>query len=143
MPDAADRLPFASNARTICIAFTALAARYWQGNLTDKDITALTSAQNDSDVNSSYKTLRDLGDMKFLLPIKLKTDAYDATLDGLFEAIIDEGTVIFSDARENNSNLAAANFLKSDKNYYKILKRRCSTLRRAIKEIFSEAQNAN
>ena len=143
MPNATDRLPFASNARTICIAFTALAARYWQGNLTDKDITALTSAQNDSDVNSSYKTLRDLGDMKFLLPMKLKTDAYDATLDRLFEAIIDEGTVIFSDARENNSNLAAANFLKSDKNYYKILKRRWSTLRRAIKEIFSEAQNAN
>ena len=111
--------------------------------MTDKDVAALTSAQSDSDVNSSYKTLRDLGDMNFLLPMKLQTDAYDATLDGLFEAIIDEGTVIFSDARENNSNLAAANFLKSDKNYYKILKRRCSTLRRAIKEIFSEAQNAN
>ena len=143
MPDAADRLPFASNARTICIAFAALAARYYQGNLTDKDVTALTSAQNDSDANSSYKTLRDLGDMKFLLPMKLQTDTYDATLDKLFETIIDEGAAIFSDAHESNSNLAAANFLKSDKNYYKILKRRWSTLRRAIKEIFSEAQNAN
>ena len=84
LPDASDRTSFAHIARTICIAFTALAARYHQGNFTD--VTALTSSPD------VCKSLRDLGDMKFLLPVKLYTDAYDATLDKLFGAIIEEGT---------------------------------------------------
>ena len=84
-PDASVRTPFAHIARTICVAFTALAARYHQGNFTDKDVTALISSPKAPDV---YKSLRNLGDMKFLLPIKLYTDAYDAILDKLFGAII-------------------------------------------------------
>ena len=78
IPDAETRIPFAHTARTICIAFTALAARYNQGNLTDKDITDLTNSPADS-----YGKLRELGDMKFLLPMKLKTDEYDAALNEL------------------------------------------------------------
>ena len=136
LPDASDRTSFAHIARTICIAFTALAARYHQGNFTDKDVTALTDSPTSSAV---YKSLRDLGDMKFLLPIKLYTDAYDATLDKLFGAIIEEGVTIYSFKRdENNKSLTAANFLKNDENYYLILKKRWSTLRREIQKIFSD-----
>ena len=78
--------------------------------------------------------------MKFLLPIKLRTDDYDATLDKLFVAIIEEGVTIYSLKRdEQNKSLTAANFLKNDENYYLILRKRWPTLKREINRIFSEA----
>ena len=134
LPDAADRTSFAHIARTICVAFTALAARHHQGNLTDKDVTALTSSPTAPEV---YKMLRNLGDIKFLLPIKIKTDAYDAILDNLFGAIIEEGVTIYSFKREQNKSLTAANFLKNDENYYLILQKRWSALKREIQKIFA------
>lgn len=81
--------------------------------------------------------LRNLGDMKFLLPIKLYTDAYDKTLDNLFGAIIEEGITIYSFKCEQNKSLTAANFLKNDENYYLILQKRWSTLKREIQETFA------
>lgn len=134
-PDASVRTSFAHIARTICIAFTALAARYNQGNITDKDVTALISSPTDSDV---YKMLRNLGSMKFLLPIKLYTDAYDTLLNNLFGAIIEEGITIYSFKCEQNKSLTAANFLKNDENYYLILQKRWSTLRNEIHKTFSD-----
>ena len=134
LPDAAVRTTFAHIARTICIAFAALAARYNCGNLTDKDVTALIDAPKSSDV---YKTLRNLGDMNFLLPIKLYTDAYDAALDNLFSAIIEEGITIYSLKSEDNKSLTAAN-LKQDENYYLILKKRWATLRNQIRKTFAD-----
>lgn len=137
LPDASDRTSFAHIARTICVAFTALAARYHQGNFTDKDITALIYSSTSPDV---YKKLRNLDDIKFLLPIKLYTDDYDAALDKLFVAIIEEGVTIYSLKRdEQNKSLTAANFLKNDENYYLILRKRWPTLKREINRIFSEA----
>ena len=136
LPDASVRNSFAHVARTICIAFTALAARHHHGNITDKDVTELISAPNSSEV---YDMLRDLGDMKTLLPIKLYTDAYDSILDKLFSAIIEDGITIYSIKAEVNKSLTAANFLKRDENYYGILQRRWSTLRAAIRKTFSEA----
>ena len=135
LPDATVRTTFAHIARTICIAFTALAARYHQGNITDKDVKDLTAAPNSSDV---YKMLRDLGDMKSLLPVKLYTDAYDAALDKLFGAIIEEGITIYSLKCENNKSLTAANFLKQDENYYFILQKRWATLRKEIHKVFAD-----
>jgi len=139
LPDAADRISFAHISRTICIAFTALAARYYQNNLTDKDVTALTSSPTTTNV---YKMLCNLGDMKSLLPINLYTDAYDEVLDNLFGAIIEEGVTIYSLKRDgnenNNKSLTAANFLKNDENYYLILRKRWSTLKKNINKIFSE-----
>ena len=134
MPDAANRITFAHTARTICIAFTALAARYHCGNLIDKDITDLTTSPADS-----YEKLRNLGDMKFLLPLKLDTETYDAALNELFEAIINAGAEIYSDKAEGDKSLTAANFLKKDSSYYDILKRRWATLKRIITGIFAGA----
>ncbi len=135
LPDATVRTTFAHIARTICIAFTALAARYHQGNITDKNVTALTESPTSSDV---YDILRDLGDMKFLLPIKLYTDAYDAILDKLFAAIVEDGITVYSFKCEQNKSLTAANFLKNDENYYLILQKRWSTLRAEIRETFAD-----
>lgn len=136
LPDASVRTTFAHIARTICIAFTALAARYYQNNITDKKVTALTDSPTSSDV---YKMLRDLDTMKSLLPIKLYTEAYDVALDKLFSAIIEEGITIYSlkVEQKDNKSLTAANFLKNDENYYAILKKRWPTLRSEIRKTFS------
>lgn len=134
--DASELLPFAHSARTICIAFTALAARYSQGNITDKDIELLLTLTNTPD-SSVYDKLRDIGNMKNLLPLKLETDSYDAALDKLFNAIINEGFTVYSFAHDNNKSLTAGNFLKNDNNYYRILDKRWRTLRTEIRETFS------
>ena len=134
MPDASDRISFAHVARTICIAFTALAARYYQGNLTDKDIALLVSKPSDSSV---YDKLRDIEKIKYLLPMNLYTNSYDATLDKLFTAIIEEGFTAYSYKHDNEPSLTAANFLLKDDNYYEVFKRRWSVLRKEINKIFS------
>lgn len=136
MPDAATRIPFAHTARTICIAFAALAARYHCGNLTDKDVTFFTTSTSDSDVR---KMLHNLGDMKSLLPMELHTDAYDMALNELFEAIIEEGMVIYSPKALADKSLTPANFLKKDANYYEILKQRLPTLSKTIRRTFAGA----
>ena len=37
-PDAAERITFAHNARTICLAFVVFASRYYQGNIQGEDL---------------------------------------------------------------------------------------------------------
>ena len=129
-PNASAISPFAHSARTICIAFTALAARYSQGNIKDEDITLLGSS--DSGI---YDRLRDLGNIKNLLPLKLGTDSYNATLDKLFKEIIVRGNKAYNDKRKHNPSLTAGNFLKNDTNYYEILKDDWITLSDRISEI--------
>ena len=141
--DASIRLSFANKARTICIAFTALAARYYQGNITDqniKTIQAIASTQSNSATDDMYKTVRDIGSMQFLFPKKFleNMNLYDAALDKLFMAIIEEGIVVYSFALDSNPTLSANSFLQNDKNYYTILKRFWSRLKPKINKIFSE-----
>lgn len=140
--DAKIRTSFASNARTICIAFTALAARYHQDNITDETLKIMfTVAQANSDADALYKAVRDIGEMQSLLPKKflLDMDLYDAVLDKLFEAIIESGILVYSFACDDNPNLTATNFLKSDKSYYAILKKFWSpTLKKTIREVFAD-----
>lgn len=134
-PDAAELLPFAHSARTICIAFTALAARYSQGNFNDEDITLLVTNPSDSGI---YDKLRDIGNIKNLLPLKLETDSYDAALDKLFTAIINEGFTIYSLAHDDNQSLTAGNFLKNDNHYCFILRKCWRKLRSEIRETFDK-----
>ena len=135
LPNANNKITFANKARTTCVAFTALAARFYQKNITDENITMLISAPTSSDV---YKMLRNLDDMKFLLPIKLYTAVYDAALDKLFKAIIKAGTKNYSMERKRNPNLTPNSFLQNDKNYYDILNDHWDTLRDDINRIFAE-----
>ena len=135
-PKASDRITFANVARTICISFTALAARYYQGNLTDEDITLMV----EKSLDSVSKKLRDISNIKSLLPLKLYSDAYDATLDKLFKAIINAGVTAYSYEHKNNESLTAANFLKKDDNYYEILKDNWDSLSATIQEIFNSSK---
>lgn len=134
------RLSFARLAKTICIAFTALAARWHQGNITDEDFTMLTSDKTEAESKSLYKNLRELGSMQSLLPPKfwLNKDVYDATLDKLFKAIIVAGTRHYSVAHRHNSTLTLTNFFKKDQNYYDILHDYWDEFQVIINEIFQE-----
>lgn len=141
--DAASRIHFANKARTICIAFAALAARYHQGNLTEeglKTIFAASNPQSDSVADDMYKAVRDIGSMQSLFPKKLSEnmDLYDAALDKLFTAIIEEGIKEYFSSRRNASTLTENSFLQNDKNYYFILENNRRSLNLKIKEVFAE-----
>lgn len=147
--DANTRIGFANKARTICIAFTALAARYHQGNITDEKLATIFASaisKSDSTADNLYKAVRDIGDMKFLLPKHLSEnrDLYDAALDKLFTAIIEEGIFIYSLIRDDKPNLTENSFLQNDKNYYLILLR-CwkKSLKPVILETFSEDRSSH
>ena len=137
--EAAILLPFANKARTICIAFAALAARYHQGNITDQDLKTIYAAQSDSAADDMYKAIRDIGSMQSLFPKKFfeNMDLYDAALDKLFTAIIEEGIREYSSSRRNKPTLTENSFLQNDKNYYFILENNRRALKKKIDEVFS------
>jgi len=51
MPNANERIAFAHNARTICIAFVAFASRYYQKNIKTDDLQTIFSAADSEDKN--------------------------------------------------------------------------------------------
>ena len=134
-------IPFANKARTLCIAFTALAARYYQGNITEQDLKIIfAAATSDSVTDDLNKAVRDLGEIQSLFPKKLSEnmDLYDAALDKLFTAIIEAGISSYSGAHDANPALTENSFLQSDKNYYRILKSHWKQLKRTIHEVFAD-----
>jgi len=144
-PDAADRISFAHNARTICIAFVAFASRYRQGNITKDDLTTLfRAAQTESASTSSelYSIFSDLGNVDHLLPQSLfaSKDEYDTVLNKLFNVILESGITFFSTAKAlaPEEPLTATNFLKRDKNYYQIIKTNWNGISREINSIFDD-----
>ena len=138
-PDSTMRISLAHNARTICVAFTALASRFHQGNITNQDLREVFSASKssyDSD-NSLYEIFSDLDGVCSLFPTDVfeQKDKLDAILDRLFLAIIDAGAVSYSMASNYDASLNATNYLKKDKNYYSILALHwSSTLQKKIED---------
>lgn len=139
-PDSANRISFAHNARTICIAFVALAARYHQGELSTHDIEAIFNvARFENATDSIYEIFHDLGNMRFLLPPAMwdNKNLYDDALNKLFSAIIEAGIINYNIACENDSTLTATNYLKRERIYYGNLKNHWnSSLRREIESTF-------
>ena len=140
-PESANRISFAHNARTICIAFVALAARYNHEELSKQDIESIFNvARVDNASDSIYEIFHDLGNMKSLLPTSMweNKNLYDAALDRLFSAIIEAGIINYNIACESDSTLTATNYLKRERNYYGILKNHWnSSLRREIQSVFA------
>ncbi len=123
-PNADIKISFAHNARTLCIAFVAFAARYRQGNITDRDLTPLfNSSSSESIPDILYESFRDIGTLQFFLPPQLfaNKDQYDSALSRLFSIIIREGIASYTHECRHDSTLTATNYLKKDKNYYDIL----------------------
>lgn len=140
VPDSANRISFAHNARTICIAFVALASRYYQGQLSVQDIESIFNiARVENASDSIYEIFHDLGNMRYLLPPTMSENMtlYDDALDKLFGAIIEAGIANFNIACDVDPTLIATNYLKRERNYYGILKNHWnSSLVRAINDTF-------
>lgn len=141
VPGSNDRISFAHNARTICIAFVAFASRYYQGNIQSQHLdTIFSAARTDSATDSRlYDIFSDLGSIAFLMPptVFSQKDQYDMILDQLFTVIINAGITSFAMASRYDTTLTATNFLKRDKNYYAILNDHWQTINSDINRILS------
>ena len=87
--------------------------------------------------NRIYNVFSDLDDLVYLFPAEVFQDKnrYEEILDQLFYLMIDEGTSYFSVAKDSDNTLTPTNFLKKDRNYYRILKAHWPKMSREIKRI--------
>lgn len=135
-----EKISFANNSRTICIAFTVLAARYYYGNLNNNDITKICEMKTDSSKSDFISICSNLEGLNGILPAKLfenKTE-YEKVLHDLFMIIIDYGFFAFGINPTKNDVSAASNYLKKDENYYSILGNSWSRIAKEIDEILSK-----
>ena len=142
MPNANERISFAHNARTICIAFVAFAARYNYGNISNNDLnTIFTVARSESAADTRlYDIFANIENVKYFIPPEHfnQKDRCDHMLDKLFNVIIDAGITSFLMASRYDTSLNASNYLKKDKNYYAILTDHWYTISTKINDIFKE-----
>ncbi len=145
MPDANDRISFAHNARTICVAFTALASRYYQGNITNQDLQVIFDIARSESISDSNRLFLDnifanLSGIRYFLPSNIfnQKDIYDTILYRLFTTIINEGIALYSMESRYDPTVTATNFLKKDEKYYDILRTRWFAINNEIQKIFSE-----
>ena len=105
-----------------------------------KTIFAAATSQSNLSTDDLYKAVRDLGSMQSLLPKHLSEnmDLYDAALEKLFIAIIEEGISAYSIARDSKPDLTENSFLQNDKNYYLLLKSGWKRLKKMIRETFAD-----
>lgn len=140
-PNASEIIPFAHNARTICIAFVALASRYYYKNIKLADLKTIFENVNKEKAYDDYyyDIFKELENIKTFLPKKLfdSKDRYDEVLYKLFELIISSGRRYYSVKKESDSTLNESNFLKKDRNYFSILKSEWDNIEGKITEIFS------
>lgn len=141
-PNESTRVPFAHNARTICIAFVALAARFRQGNITEQDISPIfrRGYTIESVSDSLYDSFSNLGNIKYLIKPEIfaDKDKYDSLLKRLFNIIIEAGITSFVFESNHDSTLTATNFLKREKNYYDILSTQWARTKEDINRVFEE-----
>lgn len=141
-PSANDRISFAHNSRTVCIAFVAFASRYYQGNIQNQHLDAVfAAARSDGTTDSRlYDIFSNLGSISYFIPHTVfnQKDHYDALLDQLFTTVINAGITSFSMASRYDSTLTATNFLKKDKNYYAILADHWTSICGDIERIFKD-----
>ncbi len=142
MPDVNERISFAHNARTICIAFVALSSRYVQNNITAQDLQAIfdfARRENASD-SALYDIFSDIKDVQYFIPptVFKDKDRCDEFLDNLFRTIINAGITNFTTAKLYDAALNATNFLKKDKNYYSILMTQWGNIYPEIMRIYNE-----
>ena len=123
-PNAQDRIAFAHNSRTICIAFVALAARYYQRNIDNDDLADIFAAsRREPPYNQVYEDFRDTSELAYLInpTVFADKDTYDDVLYKLFMLIINAGITYYSMMARFEEGLIISNFLKKDRYYYGIL----------------------
>ncbi len=137
-----EKLSFANNSRTICIAFTVLAARYYYGNLDTDDIKRIYDSSVESNKSEFISICKKIDNLNGIFPKKLfdDKDSYDKVLHDLFMTIINFGFMSFGVSQSNEAS-NASNYLKKDENYYSILKFSwTSFIEKQINDILSKVQ---
>lgn len=141
-PDATERMTFAHNARTICLAYVVLASRYYQGNVQGEALQYIfDSSRTEKPHPSVYERMKDLSDINWFLPPSIfsNKDQCDEMLYKLFMQIINAGTMCYVMAARYEDGLNASNYLKKDRNYYSILQFQWQSLKVGIKDVFDDA----
>ena len=139
-PNAQERIAFAHNSRTICTAFVALAARYYQGNITNEDLQAVFDAsRQEPPYPKLYDIFKKLDNVSSLIrpAVFANKSEYDKVLYNLFMIIINSGVTCFAMASRYEEGLIISNYLKKDKNYYSILESQWAMIENQINSIFS------
>ena len=140
-PNSAEIIPFAHNARTICIAFAVLASRFYYKNIKPADLRVIFEHANKEKSYDDYyyDIFKEIDGYKFILPPNVfnNKDQYDDILYKLFETIIMSGRKYYSIKKEADSTLSESNFLKRDGNYFAILKMDWDTISTKINSVFS------
>ena len=138
-------IAFAHNARTICIAFVALATRFKNGNLDTEKLREFFEhcSENKSYENHLYDLFSDLGEISYLLPKSLfrNKDLYEKTLSDLFTVIILSGFRYYQTVRRGDNSINETNFLKNDQNYYEILKTDWYEIEEKINNIYASRED--
>ncbi len=140
-PTSSEIIPFAHNARTICISFVTLASRYYYKNITDSDLKVIFDYTNKEKSYDDffYDIFKDIDGYNNIFPKKLfdNKDKYDEVLCKLFEIVIFAGSKYYSIKKEADNTLSESNFLKRDSNYYAILKTDWRNISKQIMDIFN------
>lgn len=143
-PNSSEIIPFAHNARTICIAFVVLASRFYYKNIKSIDLKTIFDHVNKEKAYDDYyyDIFKELDTTNIILPKKVFSckDKYDDILYKLFEIIISSGRRYYSVKKEVDSTLNESNFLKRDVNYFAILKSDWESIETKIIEIFKSIE---
>lgn len=145
-PTADVTLSFAKNARTLCIAFTMLASRYYYKSVLGQDLKQLFDSLGNSAGSTNtiaYNIFtKNINMINNVLPGRFEDkDKYDTILYNIFKSIIKGGAKTYGVHLRYDKTLNATNYLKKDKSYYDILSINWNDLEERVKEIFSEAEN--
>lgn len=100
------------------------------------------ASRHDSGMESKvYEAVSDIEGLMYLFPEEVfqQKDRYEEILEQLFNLIIEAGTSGFVMARDADNTLTPTNFLKKDRNYYKILYLQWRGISREIKKILQDA----
>lgn len=139
-PFADEIIPFAHNARTICIAFVVFASQYFKNQYSKEDLKILLNNYDREDAYDAYfyDIFKKIGNISPLFSKQLfnNKDEYDQVLYELFNLIILTGQRYFRSEKKHDNKLIESNFLKKDKNYYGILSFDWDNLSENIKNLF-------
>lgn len=133
---------FGHNARTICIAYAAFAARVWSGNFDNEKLRTLFANFNEKEgiyKDVLYGIFKDIDSVDTLFSKELfdNKDRFDDFLFKLYKEIIVQGSRCFYYASQNAATVMnETNYLKNDYNYYSILK--ASWNRLTFTDVFKE-----
>ena len=118
-------IPFAHNARTLCISFIALASRCINKYINNSELTAkfIHIGQDKYYESYFYDLFSNLNGFNCVFNSDAfnDKDLLEEELYKLFNKLINEGAKYYFIKKENDPSLNETNFLKNDTNYFKIL----------------------